>query len=73
MKRKFWKVGQSSPENVSHNHDFDPEEAAGLENTPPQRDVTEADFGAEYHGFTGFERAGKGSWFRRKKKSRTAR
>lgn len=28
---------------------------------PPKRDVGEADFGAEAHGFTGFEAAGKGA------------
>lgn len=64
--RKKQDIGKSGPENVAHNLDIGREEAKALEDTPPQRDVSEADFGAEYHGFTGFERAGKGSRFKRR-------
>jgi mannose-6-phosphate isomerase-like protein (cupin superfamily) len=46
-------------ENAEHNHDG----VVGRTDRPPERDVLEADFAAEAHGFTGFERAGRGSCY----------
>ncbi|MBY6204241.1 cupin domain-containing protein [Halomonas denitrificans] len=47
-------------ENAPHNLDADGKDVDGA----PKRDVREADFAAEAHGFTGFERAGRGSDYR---------
>lgn len=44
-------------ENAPHNLDADGKDVEGA----PKRDVREGDFAAEAHGFTGFEKAGRGS------------
>ncbi len=56
----------NAPENRVHNLDITAEECEELGDRPPVRDVSEADFAAEAHGFTGFERVDKGSRYRRK-------
>jgi hypothetical protein len=48
-----------SGEDAAHNHDGKTER----QDRPPKRDVVEADFGAEAHGFTGYERVGRGSCY----------
>lgn len=47
------------PEQTAHN--LESRDPAGAAETPPVRDAGEADFGAEAHGFTGYEAAGKGA------------
>ena len=54
-----------SPENAVHNLDMDAQEVAALADRAPQRDVLEADFAAEAHGFSAFEAVGRGSDFER--------
>lgn len=54
------RVKGTNSENASHNHDGVPDRV----DRRPARDVTEADFAAEAHGFTGFEKAGRGSCYR---------
>lgn len=46
-------------ENAAHNLEATPERT----DRKPVRDVGEADFAAEAHGFTGFEKAGRGSCY----------
>jgi len=46
-----------NPDNASHNLDSKLED----QDRPPTRDVLEADFAAEAHGFTAYEKAGLGS------------
>ena len=53
-----------SPENAPHNLEFSEDENRQCELKPPERDLREADFAAEAHGFTGFEQAGRGSSYR---------
>ena len=54
------RVKGTNSENASHNHDGVPHRV----DRRPVRDVAEADFAAEAHGFTGFEKAGRGSCYR---------
>ncbi len=54
-------------ENAPHNLDVDEKEIDGA----PKRDVREADFAAEAHGFTGYEQAGRGSTYRNESNSDT--
>lgn len=65
MKSKKRKRGSNpcriSPENAVHNLDIDPDERAALAKRAPQREVGEADFAAEAHGFSAFEAVGYGS------------
>ena len=71
--KKLQQAVKESPELRAHNLDMSARELATMDHTKPVRDATQADFGAEYHGFTGFERANKGSNFRRKRRSRSNR
>lgn len=51
----------STPEQASHNLEHADHPQQIDTDHPPTRDVGEADFAAEAHGFTGFEAAGKGA------------
>jgi hypothetical protein len=53
------KIRGITGENAEHNHDG----VAANTDGPPERDVLDADFAAEAHGFTGFEKAGRGSCY----------
>jgi hypothetical protein len=54
----------TSPEQASHNLEYS-DRAQQLDmNRPPIRDPLDADFAAEAHGFTGFEKVGKGSRYK---------
>ncbi|MDJ0655857.1 MAG: hypothetical protein QNJ40_16950 [Xanthomonadales bacterium] len=59
-----------SPEFRAHNLDMSAEEVELACREQPLRAPEQADFGAEAHGFTGFERAGKGSRISRKRNRR---
>ena len=50
-----------TPENASHNMDMTEEEVETACEDEPERDPGEADFAAEAHGFTGPEKADRGS------------
>ncbi len=69
-KPKF-SLDSTNPELTEHNLEQADRPAAIDTHGPPVRDVTEADFGAEAHGFTGYELAGRGSQYKSgpKKKS----
>lgn len=59
--------GGIDSENAPHNLDVDEKDIDGA----PKRDVREADFAAEAHGFTGYESAGRGSTYRNASNSDT--
>jgi hypothetical protein len=57
-----------NPDNAIHNLDAKLED----QDRAPTRDVAEADFAAEAHGFTAYEEAGHGSTYDGSEKSATA-
>jgi len=54
----------TNPEQASHNLEYSDQHQQSTENCPPTRNVLDADFAAEAHGFTGFESVGKGSRYK---------
>ena len=54
----------TSPEQASHNLEYSDRVQQLDMNRPPIRDTLDADFAAEAHGFTGFEKVGKGSRYK---------
>lgn len=54
----------TNPEQASHNLEYSDQQPLLNDNCPPIRDTLDADFAAEAHGFTGFEKAGKGSRYK---------
>ena len=52
-----------SPENANHNLDMTEDETEETCEDEPERDQREADFAAEAHGFTGPEKAKRGSGY----------
>lgn len=54
----------TNPEQASHNLEYSDHQQRLVGNSSPIRDVLDADFAAEAHGFTGFETVGKGSRYK---------
>lgn len=52
------------PEQASHNLEYSDQSQRINPQKPPARAVEDADFAAEAHGFTGFERVGKGASYK---------
>lgn len=58
------KSSLDDPEQAAHNLEHSENTRAIDSTSPPVRDVSEADFAAEAHGFSGFEAVAKGSEYR---------